>query len=191
MSRRLLCAAFAAACLLVGGAAAAQTADDRPPPIPPPQAHDGSHDFDFEFGAWKMRLLRRLHPLTGSSTWVEYDGDSVVRKVWDGRANLGEIDVKGPAGRIVGLSLRLYNPTTGQWSLSYANAAVGTPTPALVGAFENGRGVFYNQDTLNDRAIFARFIFSEITQNRFRLEQAFSADGGKTWEANWIAVFTR
>lgn len=35
---------------------------------------DGQHDFDFEFGAWKIHLARRLRPLTGSTTWVEYDG---------------------------------------------------------------------------------------------------------------------
>ncbi len=158
---------------------------------PAPVEADGGHAFDFEFGAWKTHLSRRLHPLTGSTTWVEYEGTSVVRKVWDGKANLGELEIAGPAGEIEGLSLRVYNPKTRQWSISYANSAVGTMTAPMIGGFRNGRGEFYNADTLDDRAIFVRFIFSDITAHGFQLEQAFSDDGGKTWEANWIAKFTR
>ena len=152
---------------------------------------DGQHDFDFEFGEWTIHLVRRLRPLTGSTTWVEYDGTSVVRKVWNGRANLGELDVAGPAGRIVGLSLRLYDPSSRQWRISWANSADGTLGPPMIGGFENGRGEFYNQEMLNGRAIFVRFIFSDITASSFELEQAFSDDGGKSWEANWIATFAR
>jgi hypothetical protein len=129
--------------------------------------------------------------LTGSNDWVEYDGPSVVRKVWDGKANLGEIDLAGPAGRIQGLSLRLYNPQTHQWNISWANTTDGTLGTPMAGSFKNGRGEFFNQETLNGRAIYVRFIFSDISTASFRLEQAFSDDGGKTWEANWIATFAR
>jgi len=160
-------------------------------PRPAPAERDGRHDFDFEFGAWKTHLSRRLHPLTGSTTWVEYDGTSVVRKVWNGAANLGELEVDGPAGRIEGLTLRLYNPQSRQWSIHFANSKAGDLGQAMIGGFNNGRGEFFNQETFNDRAIFVRFVFSDITQNSFRLEQAFSDDGGKTWEVNWIATFTR
>jgi hypothetical protein len=157
----------------------------------PAAARDGRHDFDFEFGSWKTHLSRRLKPLTGSTTWVEYDGTSVVRKVWNGAANLGELELDGPAGHIEGLSLRLYNPQSGQWGISFSNSAGGTLGPAMIGGFKNGRGEFYDQETFNDRAIFVRFIFSDITPDTFRLEQAFSDDGGKTWEPNWIATFKR
>jgi len=152
---------------------------------------DASHDFDFEFGSWKTHLSRLVKPLTGSTTWVEYDGTSVVRPVWNGAANLGELELNGPAGHIEGLSLRLYNPTTRQWGISFANGAGGTLGPAMIGGFKGGRGEFYDQETLDGRAIFVRFIFSDITPRTFKLEQAFSDDGGKTWEANWIATFTR
>jgi hypothetical protein len=152
---------------------------------------DGRHDFDFEFGSWKIHLKRLLRPLTGSTSWVEYDGTSVVRKVWNGRANLGELEVSGPAGHIEGLSLRLYNPQSRQWYISWANASDGALGVPMVGGFQNGRGEFYDQEPLNGRAIFVRFIFSDITPKTFRLEQAFSADGGKTWEANWLASFTK
>ena len=154
-------------------------------------AHDGEHDFDWEIGTWKTQLKRRLHPLTGSNEWVEYEGTTTVRKVWDGAANLVELDVKGSAGRIEGLSLRLYNPESHQWSLNFANRSMGMLVPPTIGEFKNGRGEFYNSDTLNGRAILVRFIMSDVTPDSARFEQSFSADGGKTWESNWIAVDTR
>jgi len=154
-------------------------------------AHDGQRDFDWEIGSWKTQLKRRLHPLTGSNEWVEYSGTTMVRKVWDGNANLVELDVKGPAGRIEGLSLRLYNPESRQWSLNFANRAMGALVAPTIGEFKNGRGEFYNSDTLNGRAILVRFVMSDISADSARFEQSFSADGGKTWESNWIAVDTR
>jgi len=152
---------------------------------------DGQHDFDFEFGTWQAHVSRLTKPLSRSTTWVEYDGPSIVRKLWDGRANLGEIDLTGPAGRIRGLSLRLYDPTTREWRISWANSNDGLLGTPMVGGFKDGRGEFYNQEIYDGRTIYVRFIFSDITQTSFRLEQAFSADGGKTWEANWIATFRR
>ena len=152
---------------------------------------DGQHDFDFEFGTWKTHLRRRLHPLTGSSTWVEYDGMTVVRKVWNGRANLVELQADGPAGHFEGLSLRLYHPQVRQWSLHFANSNDGTLAQPTVGEFKNGRGEFYDQEALNGRAILVRFVISDISASSCRFEQAFSDDGGKTWEVNWIATDTR
>ena len=158
---------------------------------PAPPTLGGPHDFDFEFGDWKCHLSRRLRPLTGSNDWVQYDGTSIVRPWWTGKANVGEIELDGAAGHLEGMSVRVYNPATHQWGVSFANSAVGTLGSAMFGGFQNGRGEFYNSDTLNDRAILVRFIFSNITARTFELEQAFSDDGGKTWEANWIAKFSR
>lgn len=152
---------------------------------------DGQHDFDFEFGTWKTHLRRLQHPLTGSKTWVEYDGTTVVRKVWNGRANLVELEVDGPAGHIEALSLRLYNPESHQWSLNFSNSGGGTMSQPTIGEFKNGRGEFFDQETLNGRAIFVRFVISDITPNSCHFEQAFSDDGGKSWEVNWIATDTR
>jgi len=153
--------------------------------------HDGQRDFDFEIGTWKTHLKRLQHPLTGSKTWVEYDGTTVVRKIWDGRANLVELVADGPAGHFEGLSLRLYNPQSRQWSLNFSSSKSGTLSQPTIGEFKDGRGEFYNQETLNDRAILVRFVISDITPNSCRFEQAFSDDGGKTWEVNWIATDTR
>src|SRR3989440_7063697 len=152
---------------------------------------DGPHDFDFEIGAWKTHLKRLLHPLTGSTTWVEYKGTTVVRKVWNGRANLVELEVNGPTGHIEALSLRLYNPESHQWSLNFSNSGGGTMSQPTIGEFKNGRGEFFDHETLNGRAIFVRFVISDITPNSCRFEQAFSDDGGKSWETNWIATDIR
>jgi hypothetical protein len=158
-------------------------------PLPPER--DGQHDFDFEIGAWKTHLSRLLHPLTGSTTWVEFEGTTVVRKVWNGRANLVELEANSPAGHIEGLSLRLYNPQSHQWSLNFANGIDGTLNQPTIGQFNNGRGEFFDQESFNGRAIYVRFVMSDSTPNSCRFEQAFSDDGGKTWEVNWIATDTR
>jgi hypothetical protein len=152
---------------------------------------DGQHDFDWEIGSWKTHLKRLQRPLSGSTTWVEYEGTTVVRKVLDGRANLVELKVDGSAGRFEGLSLRLYSPKARQWSLNYANVSDGMLTTPSVGEFKDGRGEFYNQDRYKDRAILVRFVITKITDDSYRFEQAFSDDGGKTWEVNWIAIDTR
>ena len=117
--------------------------------------------------------------------------DCLVHKVWNGRANLVELEVDGPAGHIEALSLRLYNPESHQWSLNFSNSGGGTMSQPTIGEFKNGRGEFFDQETLNGRAIFVRFVISNITPTSCHFEQAFSDDGGKSWEVNWIATDTR
>ncbi|HEV7766567.1 MAG TPA: hypothetical protein VGQ76_16315 [Thermoanaerobaculia bacterium] len=151
------------------------------------QERDGQRDFDFEVGTWKTHVKRRLRPLTGSNTWVEMNGTTVVRKVWNGNAILVELETDG----FQGLSLRLYNPTTKQWSLNFANASDGVMTPPTIGSFKNGRGEFFAEETLNGRPVLVRFVIFDITKSSCRFEQAFSDDGGKTWEVNWMATDTR
>lgn len=151
----------------------------------------GEHDFDFEFGTWKTHISRLVHPLSGSTTWVEYEGTSVVRKVWNGRANLLELEVNGPSGHIEALSLRIYNPVSRQWSLNFSNSSGGTLGQPTIGEFKNGRGEFYDQESFAGRAILVRFVISEIKPDSCHFEQSFSADGGRTWEVNWIATDTR
>jgi hypothetical protein len=152
---------------------------------------EGWHDFDWEFGTWKTHVKRRLRPLSGSQDWVEYEGTTTVSKVWNGRANLVELDVNGPAGRIEALSLRLYNPEARQWSLNFSNVTGGAMAIPTVGEFKEGRGEFYAQETLGGRSILVRFVISEFNRESAHFEQAFSGDGGKSWETNWIAVDRR
>lgn len=155
-------------------------------------AHDGSHDFDPQIGRWHTELKRLKTPLTGSTEWVRYSGTSTVTPVWGGKANLVELEVESPAGPIEGLSLRLYDPKTGQWSTNYSNSRYGTMDGApTFGSFSGGRGEFYGSDTLDGRAILVRFVITPSDANTIRYEQSYSADGGRTWEPNWIATDTR
>jgi hypothetical protein len=158
---------------------------------PPAPVRDGQHDFDFELGRWKIELRRLKHPLHGSNEWEKGAGTSVTRPVWGGKANLEEFEVDMPAGHVEGLTLRLYSPTTHQWSLYWANqkkAEVDVPT---VGEFKNGRGEFYDQEAFEGRKILVRYIWSDITPTSAHFEQSYSDDGGKTWETNWITQQTR
>ena len=153
---------------------------------------DGQHDFDFALGTWKAHLKRLQHPLTGSNTWVEFDGTFVARKVWDGRANVEEVELNSPTGPIEGLTLRLYNPQSRQWSIYWANSKNGAmDTSPQIGQFKNGRGEFYGQDMLDGKLIYVRFVWTKTNSDSPHFEQAYSEDGGKTWEVNWITDQTR
>jgi hypothetical protein len=153
---------------------------------------DGQHAFDFDFGRWKTHSSRLLHPLTGSTTWVEMDGVSVVKKVWDGRANLAEYKADGPAGHVELMALRWFNPATHEWNIDFATPTVGMlGTVPGVGEFKNGRVDFYDYEPINGRSVLVRFSMWSITADTAQSEQAFSEDGGKTWEVNWINKYTR
>jgi hypothetical protein len=156
-----------------------------------PAERDGQHDFDPLIGAWKYHLKRLLHPLTGSTTWVEFEGTGVCYKIWDGRAQLDTLEVDGPGGHIEGLTLRTYNPQSHQWRLYWANSKDGIIDPPQIGEFKNGRGEFLAQATVNDKAILIRYVWTNMTTNTPHFEQSFSDDGGKTWEVNWITDQTR
>jgi hypothetical protein len=152
---------------------------------------DGQHDFDFDIGAWKTHSSRLLHPLTGSTTWADMDGITVVKKVWGGRANIAEYKAEGPAGRVELIALRWYTPAAHQWNIDFATPNVGTFGIPGTGEFKNGRAEFYDQEPLNGKAILVRFSIWSITRDTAQSEQAFSDDGGKTWEVNWINKYTR
>ena len=154
-----------------------------------PTERDGIHDFDWDTGTWKTHQKRLLHPLTGSTTWVEYNGTDVVRRIWDG-ANEGLVEADGPAGHLEIFTLRLYNPDSHQWAIYFTTKAGGTMSQPVAGEFKDGRGEFYDQEPYNGRMILVRFSISDITSNSCRFEQAFSADGGKTWEPNFIVAET-
>ena len=172
-------------CGIVGLSAAALAATDAAAPAA--VARDGQHDFDWEFGTWKTHVKRRLHPLTGSDAWGEYDGTSVISRIWGGKANLVELEVDGPQGHMELASWRLYDPDTHQWSLNVASSRGGGLGVPTVGGFKDGKAEFYDDETWAGKPIRVRFVISDIKPGSAHFEQAFSADGGKTWELNWIA----
>jgi hypothetical protein len=166
----------------------------QPPgtPLPAPSAsRDGQRDFDFDFGTWKMHIRRLVHPLSGSSEWTEMEGTTVTNKVWDGRANLATVQAEGPSGHLELLALRLYDPRAHQWNISFATSDSSVLSVPAVGGFTNGRGEFYDSELFHGRNILVRFSIWPVSPNEVRSEQAFSADGGATWETNWINTYTR
>jgi hypothetical protein len=155
------------------------------------KTRDGQHDFDFNIGAWNTHIKRLQHPLTDSNTWVELNGTVVVQKVWNGRAQLEEIEADGPTGHFEGLTLFLYNPQSHQWSQNFASSSGGTLSVPTVGEFKDGRGEFFDQEPFNGRTILVRVVWSNISPNSHQFEQSFSDDGGETWEPNFVATLTR
>jgi hypothetical protein len=146
------------------------------------------HDFDFERGRWHTSLQRLLRPLSGSHEWGDYTGTTTVHPLLAGRANLVELEVAGPLGRIEGVSLRLFDTQHQRWTLNYANVTSGTLELPMSGGFNGGRhGVFYGEDTFKGKPILVRFVIDVLDADYCRFEQAFSADRGATWEVNWIA----
>jgi hypothetical protein len=152
---------------------------------------DGRHDFDFTAGTWKLHILRLAHPLTGSKTWITMEGTKVVRSIWDGDAQLEQVEADGPNGHFESMGLMLYNSKSHEWSVNFANGSQGTLSPAAFGEFRGDRGEFFNSDTYHGRTIAVRYTWSEITPTTHHFEQAFSADGGKSWEPNLKVTLTR
>jgi hypothetical protein len=155
---------------------------------------DGGHDFDFVIGDWKAHVRRLPDRLNNSNVWVEYDGISNHHKILDSNSNFEEFDVTSTDKklRIKAQTLRLYNPTTRQWSIYLLDVNEGTiDIPHVVGGFTGDRGEFFGQDQYKGRSIIVRYLWLNINPKSARMEQSFSPDGGKTWEVNWICELSR
>jgi len=157
----------------------------------PTQAAAGYHDFDFALGSWQTRILHLQHSPGKAAGWTVWTGTVLTAKVWNGRSNVQEIEVNTPDGRIEELRLCLYRPLLRQWYLYWADRDDGVLTPPMIGEFEHGVGKFYDQESHGDRVIFVRHLYSKITSSSYHWQQAFSDDGGTTWQPNWNVTLTR
>jgi hypothetical protein len=163
-------------------------------PSPSTAMRDGQHDFDFNIGVWKTHIKRLLDPFEGGTKSIELNGTVTVRKVWDGKAELEEIEADGPKGHWEGLTLFLYNPSAHQWSQSFVNSKVGTLSLSStnVGEFKDGRVVLIGQDnTVNETTILVRAMWSDIKSDSHQYEESYSNDGGTTWVTSFVANLTR
>jgi hypothetical protein len=147
------------------------------------------NDFDFLHGSWTVvnRCLRTY--FVGSDDWVVFPGTTTCNPIFDGGGNTEEIVF--PTRGTRGFSLRLFDLERKEWSIYWSSSSTGRLYPPVVGTFTDGRGDFYGDDTHEAKPIRAHFIWSDITPTSARWEQEFSADGGRTWESNWIMEFTR
>jgi len=188
--KRVFLSSLLLGCLLSVNAVA-QAVEAPPEPRSSTELRDGQHDFDFNLGTWQTHIRRLLHPLSGSNEWVDLNGTVHVRKVWNGRAQLEEIEADGSTGHFEGLTLFLYNPRAHQWGQYFADSVEGILNQPAIGEFKNGRGELFDQESFNGWTIFVRFVWSDITPDSHHVEQSFSDDGGRTWEPNFVATLTR
>ncbi len=154
------------------------------------QTREGMGDFDFWMGSWRVHNRRLRERLKGSTTWDEFEATVEARPLLGG---VGNEDVYRTAfdGGFTGMSFRFFDKTTGLWSIYWADSRRGTLDPPVVGSFKGDVGVFEGADTFEGRPIRVRFTWSGVTTPAVRWEQAFSQDGGKTWETNWVMEMTR
>ena len=153
--------------------------------------NDGRNDFDFLLGTWKVHHRRLKERLKRSTEWEEFEGETVDRKVLNGLGNMDENILRRESGFIHAISLRLFDSKSKEWSIYWSTDLTGTLDVPMIGGFQNGRGEFYSQEVFEGQHIYSRFIWSKITMNSAQWEQAFSEDGGKTWETNWAMEFER
>ena len=149
-----------------------------------------AHDFDFLFGRWAVHNRRLRRRLAGSSEWEEFAAEHVARPLLDGMGNEDEFRTDHDGG-MIGMSFRFFDPKTRLWSIYWADSRrCGRLDPPVVGSFADGIGMFEGIDTLEGKPIRVRFVWSQVETAEPRWEQAFSADGGQTWETNWIMEFS-
>jgi hypothetical protein len=175
--------------------ASARAPQDNPRPTPKPAASNlaGLHAFDARVGRWTAHHRRLRERLAGSTTWDEFDGTQVFWRVMDGLGNVDDNVLDLPSGTYHGVTLRAYDPKSGEWAIWWLDGRnpFGSLEPPVKGRFANGIGTFYADDTLRGKPIRVRFLWSGITAAAAHWEQAFSPDGGKTWETNWITDFRK
>ncbi|MFN8529749.1 MAG: hypothetical protein U0670_14175 [Anaerolineae bacterium] len=152
---------------------------------------DGRADFDFLFGEWHVHNRRLRERLKGSNSWEEFDGKSKARPILGGLGNVDEIVFDRVTGPAHGSTLRLFDVTSKQWRIYWADGSRGELDVPMVGSFVNRRGEFYAQEIFENKAVFSRFIWTVVSMDVCHWEQALSPDGGKTWETNWTMQLTR
>jgi hypothetical protein len=152
----------------------------------------GVGDFDFLVGEWQV-THRFLRVKATGREWREVRGTARHRQLMGGRANLDEYTIDAPPGTYGALALRSFDPESRRWSIWWWDGR--TPhadfDPPVQGRFEAGVGTFYGETRIDGKPVRVRFLWSSITPVSARWEQAYSSDGGATWERNWIMTFQR
>jgi hypothetical protein len=185
--------AFVALALATGVTPLAHASQDTPKPLQGAADLSHLHDFDFLVGNWQVHHRKLKARLVGSNDWAEFDGTCSMRQLMNGWANVDDNVFSVPSAEYRGVGLRSYDPKTGMWAIWWLDGRdpFGDLDPPVKGHFINGVGTFYANDTLNGKPVRVRYTWSHITTTTARWEQAYSPDGGKTWETNWTMEFRR
>jgi hypothetical protein len=188
--------ATVAASLLAAAIALASSvhaSGDLPQSSPTAASPAGSHDFDFLIGDWRIHHTLLKDRLTGCHEWFEFDGTSSMRPMMGGWGNVDDNVLNRPGGAYRAMTVRAFDPVSGQWAIWWVDGRnpFGDLDPPVKGRFQDGVGTFYADDTFRGKPVRVRFTWSRITPTSIHWEQAFSPDGGKTWETNWKSDFAR
>lgn len=155
-------------------------------------AQPANHDFDFLVGQWTVRHRLLKERLVGCTEWEEFGGFSMLHTLMGGFANVDDNVIELPTGTYRAISLRSFDAASGRWSIWWLDGRHPLHIDVPVrGSFNDGIGVFFADDEFKGAPIRVRFTWSDITANTCRWRQAFSPDGGVTWETNWVMDFTR
>lgn len=157
-----------------------------------------THDFDFLVGTWISRQRRLKERLRGCDEWETFVATSTVQQLPGGVINFDTLVAEDWRPGWVGMSLRVFNPATNLWSIHWVtnegggiDAATGRLHAPVVGRFQGDAGLFEGDDEFEGRAIRVRFHWQRLGPDRARWQQAFSSDGGRSWEVNWVMEFER
>lgn len=150
-----------------------------------------AHGFDYQFGTWNVHVSRLTRGASGSTKWLTYDGTHTVTPLWHGRANIGVLEVHGPAGSIEGMQLRLFRPATDRWTLSFASSTDGALQSPSIGSFHDGVGDFRSTESMGRKHVIVRTLSTMRSPTAYRDVIARSYDNGKTWSPVWIASYEK
>jgi hypothetical protein len=154
--------------------------------------HTIGHDFDFLNGSWQVKNRYLKGRLRRSTEWTEFDARSDTQPLLGGLGQLDQYRAVRDGQTIEGVTLRLFNPATGDWSIHWAdNVNPGALLPPMVGRFTADVGEFLGDEFVDGKKVLCRFLWMRTNPDCPRWEQAFSDDRGRTWETNWIMTFTR
>lgn len=153
---------------------------------------DGQHDFDFLFGRWVVRNRRLTQRLQGCTEWEEFSAEAEIRPLLGGIGHLDEFHAQLPDGTALeGMTVRIYDAALAEWRIFWADDRIRTFLPPMVGRFEDGTGTFFGDDVCNGTPVQVVFHWTHDEAETAHWDQAFSADGGATWELNWEMFLSR
>lgn len=150
-----------------------------------------AHDFDFLAGAWNIHNRRLKHRLADSNEWEEFPATLEFRKILNGLANIDQFKAQFNGAPFEGVSLRVFNPATSQWTIYWMDTSKPALAEQVVGAFRDGRGEFFGEEEFNGRKVKLRFLWSETTTTKPRWEQAYFDEAKQEWETNWVMEFSK
>src|SRR5262245_31110846 len=97
------------------------------------------HDFDTLIGDWTLSNRRLKARGVGCDDWEEFPSTSQTRQYLGGMVNIDEMTM--PTKGWAGVTFRVFNPETRQWSIYWVSSQRGVLDPPVVGGFTGNRGL--------------------------------------------------